>query len=144
MQTVQLTKIESVNYSSNKDYNYDIFNVNDIITNFQNEINYSESYIIIELTINLKDINNVILLTQTLRYEFEGDFKNSMLNKKEINTEKEQEFQRIILNVMNIALGCARGVIFAKTVNHPYLSQYIMPLISSATIKDGIKNMIKQ
>ena len=143
MQTIQLTKIENVNYSVNKDYNFDIFNIDDITTNFKNEINYSESYITIELTINLKDQNNVILLTQTLKYEFEGDFTNTMLQKGEKNIEKEREFQRIILNVMNIALGCARGVIFAKTINHPYLSQYIMPLIATATIKDEIKKLNK-
>lgn len=139
MRTIQLTKIESTNFKINNEYNYDIFNIKDTITNFQNEINYSESYIVINLTVNLKDNNNIILLTQTLRFEFEGDFKESMLQKGEKNNEKEHEFQRIIINVMNIALGCARGVIFAKTINHPYLSQYIMPLISSSTIKEGIK-----
>lgn len=126
MDPIQLVKIENVNFSINNEYNYDTFD-NNFKTHFQNELNISDSILSIELTVNIKDSNDKILSSITMLYEFKGNFKKEFIS-------SENEKKTLILNVMNIAMGCTRGVIFAKTINHKILSKYIMPLIPTDII----------
>lgn len=144
MAVFKLDHIEDIKYQINKGYNYDIFNIDDITTNLNNKMSISNNRMEFQMSVVFKDSNNVELLSQTLKYVFIGDFQDCVLLNDKKNEEKKKRLQSLLVNVTNIVLGGIRGVVFAKTVNHPIFSKFPVPLIGSDKIEKTINQMIEK
>lgn len=144
MAVFKLDHIEDIKYQINKEYNYDIFNIDDITTSLNNKMSISDNKMEFQMSVIFRDGNNVELLSQTLKYVFIGDFKDCVLLGDKKNEEKKKKLQSLMVNVTNIVLGGIRGVIFAKTVNHPIFSKFPVPLIGTDKIEKTINEMIEK
>lgn len=130
-ENIRLVKISNEDFSINNNYNFDQFD-NNLTTHFNNAIEIDDTELSIELTVDINDTNGIQLMTISMKYEFKGDFKEAIISKETKN--------RIILNAMNIALGCTRGVIYTKASYHTILSKYIMPIVPTDIILSKISN----
>ncbi len=144
MAVFKLDHIEDIKYQINSKYNYDIFNVDDISTSLGNRMSINDSRMEFQMSVIFRDSNEVELLSQTLKYVFIGDFKDCILLGDKKNEEKKKKLQSLMVNVTNIVLGGIRGVIFAKTVNHPIFSKFPVPLIGTDRIEKSINEMIEK
>lgn len=137
-----LEHIEDVEYKINKEYNYDIFNKEDIVIGLNNSMSISNNRLEFQMSVIFKDKNAIELLSQTLKYIFVGDFKDCVLLENKKDDEKKDNLRTLIINITNVVLGGLRGVVFAKTVNHPIFSKFPIPLVDSRNIENSIKQMI--
>lgn len=144
MAVFKLDHIEDVKYRINKEYNYDIFNIENIITNLKNSMSISNNKLEFQISVTFVDENSTELLFQSLKYIFIGDFKDCILLEDKKNDEKKKKLKSLMINITNIALGGLRGVVFAKTVNHPIFSKFPIPLIGADNIEDSINRMIER
>lgn len=144
MAVFKLDHIEDIKYQINKEYNYDIFNIDDITTSLNNKMSLSDNRMEFQMSVIFRDGNNVELLSQTLKYVFIGDFHDCILLDDRKNEEKKKKLKSLLVNVTNIVLGGIRGTVFAKTVNHPVFSKYPVPLLGSDKIEETISQMIEK
>ncbi len=87
---------------------------------------YSDRAIAITPSINFKDSGNTFLVVEsTCHFKIEPNDWNSLSNENSSNVTIPKD---VILNMVSISLGTARGVLHSKTENTEF-NKYYLPLI---------------
>jgi hypothetical protein len=139
-----LYKIEDVGFHINKEYDYESFQQKDLVINISNQLQINKEFASMQVKVEYLDSNDCQLVSQELKYIFKGDFTDCYITQGEDGGNKKDKINSLMLTFSNIIIGGIRGVIFIKTIDHPVLSKYVLPLISPDLLKKKMITNIKE
>lgn len=138
--SIRIQNIQETEFSCIYDFDYDLMNSDllEVGLKFETNIIAKDNICNIDLSVRYK-YEEKILLTLGVLFGFEITPIYALMDEN----EEEAIPEDLLLNMLNIAVGAIRGILFLKMQNTP-LHKYYLPIFSISFINDMIKKGVNK